>query len=1140
MKSIANSNKTLTVYKASAGSGKTFTLTVEFISILVKYPEDYNKMLAVTFTNKATSEMKLRILSQLYGIGHGLASSKNYLEKVKANTALTEATIRNNALYVLEKLTHEYHNFRVQTIDAFFQAVLRNLGKELGLTANLRVDLNTAQVEAKAVDELIDNLKENDPVLKWIDDYISSNIEEDKNWNVVKDIKEFGKKIFDELYKTHEKQLDSFFKDNNLSAYFIKTLRSERDAYEKNIKEKAEKIVQLIAESGFPTSYFAAYPYKYIVKLSKGQIESGDVYNPIQQIIDGKKQWNSSKCSKKADKDSLNSFVESIALNKIVYDMEAYRIAGWKRYNTCKVVLLHFSKLRLLHKIAKQVEEDNVENHRFMLSNTQSLLKNLMKDNDIPFVFERIGAMLKYIMIDEFQDTSRVQWDNFKKLLLNCMAEAGSHNLLVGDVKQSIYRWRQGDWELLNNIEESIKPSQGSYVDTSSIEVKTLATNYRSEKNIISFNNAFFSKAINVYAQTEDSITDDNSKKTTSSNSKHLSTLQIDKLKLAYSDVEQQSAKSEERGFVHASLYGKDADNNAKILSDMADNIKRLLDMGYAQKSIAILVRSKREIADIVTTINSTPWGRDITIVSEEAFRLDASLAVNILVEALRLMVQPYDNLTRAKLVRAYYKVINNDEDFAKARTHILVSDVVDIPYDENYYEKKADFIAKHLNGFLPEEYVLERDKLLRLSMVDLVDRLYHLFQLHNLPTENAYISTFYDTLNDYLSNNTSDIDDFIKEWDDNLCGVNIQTEDVDGIRILTIHKSKGLEFDNVVIPFCDWELEKWTTIFWVDGKEKEAPFSELPIIPVSFKKDLENSAFASDYKEEHFQNVIDNLNLLYVAFTRAGKNLFISGKNINDSNRRSYMLWHCLEVLGKELKNAEYVEEDKQEQQGGDEPITFSFGTLIPAAEYDKTESQEKTMLNPFTIVPQAKELDIETFNSAVSFRQSNKSDAFIHGQEVSKRQRYMQVGSVLHNIFSSIKTFADIEPHLQALEAEGIIYNDDVSSKELRQQITSAINNEQVKEWFSQEWKVYNECAILQYDKTTDSCFEQRPDRVIMKEGKVVVIDYKFGSPRGEYHEQVQRYMQLLKKMGYCNISGYLWYVMRGEVVEVVSKEN
>ena len=250
----------------------------------------------------------------------------------------------------------------------------------------------------------------------------------------------------------------------------------------------------------------------------------------------------------------------------------------------------------------------------------------------------------------------------------------------------------------------------------------------------------------------------------------------------------------------------------------------------------------------------------------------------------------------------------------------------------------------------------------------------------------------------------------------------------------------------------------------WVDGKEKEAPFSELPIIPVSFKKDLENSAFASDYKEEHFQNVIDNLNLLYVAFTRAGKNLFISGKNINDSNRRSYLLWHCLEVLGKELKNAEYVEEDKQEQQGGDEPITFSFGTLIPAAEYDKTESQEKTMLNPFTIVPQAKELDIETFNSAVSFRQSNKSDAFIHGQEVSKRQRYMQVGSVLHNIFSSIKTFADIEPHLQALEAEGIIYNDDVSSKELRQQITSAINNEQVKEWFSQEWKVYNECAILQ----------------------------------------------------------------------------
>lgn len=1129
---MANNDKALTVYRASAGSGKTFTLTVEYISILVKNPEDYNKMLAVTFTNKATQEMKLRILSQLYGIGNGLPSSDNYLLQVKAKTGLTETSIRNNALYILEKLTHEYQNFRVQTIDAFFQTVLRNLGKELGLTANLRVDLNTQQVEAKAVDQLIDSLRENDPMLKWIDEYISSNIEEDRSWNVVKEIKEFGKTIFDELYKTHEKQLDKIFKDEKFVTDFIKRLRFVCIDYEKSIKEKAKNIVEKIATSAIPINYFASYAYNQVVKLSNGKIENGDPHIHTQRIIKGEKQWASSKCSKKADKEMLNSFVDGVGLTEMVANLEASRIEGWKMYCTSKLVLLHLSKLRLLHKIAKQVEDDNLENHRFMLSNTQSLLKNLMKGNDIPFVFERIGAMLKYIMIDEFQDTSRVQWDNFKKLLLNCMAEIGSHNLLVGDVKQSIYRWRQGDWELLNNIEESIKPADGSYVDTSSIELKTLATNYRSEANIIQFNNAFFLQAMNVYEYPEDYFTPSKDKKIDK-----LEHSQKEKLKLAYTDVAQKSPKADERGFVKATFYKKDAVYAHDILAELADNIKQLLDIGYSQKSIAILVRNKKEIADIVTTINGTEWGKHIAIVSEEAFRLDASLAVNILVEALRLLAQPSDNLTRAKLVRAYYQVVNPEYDFAKERSTKLVSDVVDIAHDEHYYEQKEEFIRKHLNVSLPSEYVMDREKLLRLSLIDLVDKLYSLFQLKNLSVENAYISTFYDVLNDYLRDNPADIDDFVKEWDDNLCGVNIQTDDVDGIRILTIHKSKGLEFDNVLIPFCDWELEKKNTIFWVDGKNKVEPFSQLPIIPVSFKKDLENSFFSADYSEEHFQNIIDNLNLLYVAFTRAGKNLFLSGKNIADSNRRSNLLWHCLKALGTTLPNAKYSEstKEKDDETKSDEPICFEFGTLLSAHEYEPNKKKEEEFTNPFTVIPQPKDIRIETFNAAVSFRQSNKSDAFVQGEEITDRQKYMQVGSVLHNIFSSIKTLADIEPHLQALEAEGVIYNDDISSAQLRQQITAALNNEQVKSWFAGEWEVYNECTILQYDKATDRYYEQRPDRVITKGDEMVVIDYKFGNHRNEYYEQVRRYIQLLQQMGYQKVTGFLWYVMRGEILSV-----
>ena len=1091
--------KALTVYKASAGSGKTFTLASEYITLVVKNPQDYKKILAVTFTNKATQEMKTRILSQLYGIAHKLPDSQAYYEQVSQKTGFPEQTIRENAAEALSLLTHHYNEFRVQTIDAFFQSVLRNLARELNLTANLRIDLNDEQVEAQAVDELINSLEEGEEVLSWIRDYIDKNIEDDKGWNVIGQIKDFGKNIFKDFYKEHKAELDNRFREESFFDDFITDLRKMRAHTLKNLNDQAKQMLQKIREANvddpslFNNKSRGIYPY--IVKLAKGTPSDNDAPNYVNTCIENATKWPAGSCS--ADKKATIIELASASLCNDLKLLEKYRIEGWKEYQSCNLVLKHLSQLRLLHAISETVDEINKDTNRFMLSNTQSLLSTLMKDSDTPFVFEKMGAYLKHIMIDEFQDTSTIQWNNFRKLLDNCMAQIESHNLIVGDVKQSIYRWRQGDWKLLNNIEHNFSKEQ--------IKIEPLDTNYRSEENIIRFNNAFFTQAV---VQTVKELESDKIKGAS-------------QLIEAYKEIEQKPRKDNGKGYVRIKLFRYDkaisAEYKENILNELIDNVRQLLEHGYKQKDIAILARSKTVIPDIVDKFQSE-FGTDVSLVSDEAFQLDASLAVNVIIAALRLLTHPDDKLTESKLVKLYQQqVMQTDKD-----NNALFVDGGNV----------------ELKSFLPSGYVDKFESLLRLSLVDLVDEIFSLFNLGSLEGQSAYVCTFYDTLNEYLRDHPADIDDFIEEWEDTLSSNTIQSDEVDGIRLITIHKSKGLEYDNVLIPFCDWELEKTNgNTIWCPGDNKEKPYGELPLIPIDFSKKMLGTVFEDDYKEEHLQNIVDNMNLLYVAFTRAGKNLFITGKkaskstftnlqNGNTATDRSQIIQLVIDNLAKELSGATL------DDAGDKEPICFEFGTLTDCEERVK---QEKLTENPFELNPKTHKLKIETFPHPVSFRQSNKSHDFINSEDIdpSDANRYIKVGNILHQLFSTILTEADIEPRLKELEQEGVIYNDEVTSRELQNKIANALKNDKVKDWFSPRWRLFNECTILDYDKESGDIYEHRPDRVMTDGKEIIVVDFKFGKPREEYHEQVQRYMSLLMRMGYEKVSGYIWYVVRNEIV-------
>lgn len=1081
----------LTVYKASAGSGKTFTLASEYITLVVKNPQDYRSILAVTFTNKATQEMKTRILSQLYGIAHSLPDSEAYYEQVRMKTGFSEQTIRENAAKALSLLTHHYNDFRVQTIDAFFQSVLRNLARELNLTANLRVDLNDEQVEAQAVDELINSLEEGEEVLNWIRDYIDKNIEDDKGWNVISQIKDFGKNIFKDFYKDHKTELDNRFSNKSFFNGFITDLRKRRTRILNRLNEHAKQMYQKIRDANLDNPNLFNGKTKgllpHIIKLTKGTPSNDATPQYVQSCIDSAEKWPASKCP--AEEKAAIIELASASLCSDLKILNEYRINDWREYQSCNLTLKHLSQLRLLHAISEAVDEINKDTNRFMLSNTQSLLCTLMKDSDTPFVFEKMGAYLKHIMIDEFQDTSTIQWNNFRKLLDNCMAQVDSHNLIVGDVKQSIYRWRQGDWKLLNNIEHEFTKEQ--------IKIEPLDTNYRSEENIIRFNNTFFKQAV---LQTVNELESEEIQGAT-------------ELVEAYKEIEQKPRKDNGKGCVRIKLFRYDSKNASdykqKILNELIENIRQLLDQGYKQKDIAILARSKTVIPDIVDSFQNID--KDVSLVSDEAFRLDASLAVNVIIEALRLLTHPHDKLTESKLVKLYQQqVIKTGKD------------INDLFVGENSTELKS---------FLPSGYIDKFESLSRLSLIDLVDEIYSLFSLDSLEGQSAYVCTFYDTLNEYLRDHPADIDDFIEEWEDTLSSNTIQSDEVDGIRLITIHKSKGLEYDNVLIPFCDWELEKTNGItIWCSGDDKEKPYGELPLIPVDYSSKMLGTVFEDDYKEEHLQNTVDNMNLLYVAFTRAGKNLFITGKKYKErtsgKSERSHIIQYIIEELAKELPGA--IIDDA----GENGPISFELGTLSTCEE--RVEKGKATE-NPFELSPKTHKLKIETFPHPVSFRQSNKSHDFIKGEDIdpSDARRYIKVGNVLHQLFSTILTEADIEPRLKELEQAGIIYNDDITSRELQDKISCALSNEKVKNWFSPRWKLFNECTILDYDKETGDVYEHRPDRVMTDGKEMIVVDFKFGKPRDEYHEQVQRYMRLLMRMGYKQVSGYIWYVLRNEIV-------
>ncbi len=1070
-------DKTLYIYRASAGSGKTFTLAVEYIKLLIANPKAYRHTLAVTFTNKATGEMKERILGSLHGVGNALDESHDYFLKISAAfPSMSEQELRARAREALHLILHDYGHFRIETIDAFFQSILRGLAKELELSGDLEILIeDDGQLLSSTVDQLIKRLTPTSQETAWLVEYVEEYLQSDKGWNVRHAIKKFSENILKEEYQQKGDKLRQQICENNgaLLTNYRNTLVAIEQEITGKIKSIAKQFFDIANTHGFTADDFA-YKDKgvwgFFTKLQQG--------NPIElgnRMSDYKN--NPEKISKKLAPEQCQKIAALIAQSETIYNNDILR------FSSVKESLTRFHQLRLLNSIADTLREENNRENRFLLAQTTYLLSRMI-DNDTSFIFEKIGTEINHIFIDEFQDTSRLQWVCFKVLLEEVMSRGG-FNLIVGDVKQAIYRWRNSDWNILNNMDSEFKNiATGDYLTEKMQESHT--TNYRSMHNIVRFNNALFKEAAKIVA---------------TGYSDQLGS-RIDDLTRAYSDVEQQlSPHKPNCGYAELRLVegGKKEEEFVEAVNkELVETLRTLIEeKGVRPGDITILVRKRDVIEPIVKAFNNAfPM---YSIVSDSAYELSSSMALRTLLAAMRNVLTPHDRINSIELVTLYNKIV---------KRRIIDNDTL-------------FGLAGEYDTLLPATFVEQRRELSERPIYELIEQLLVLFELGTIEGEEAYIYSFLDHTSKYLQTNSSNLSDFIEAWDEKLSQKSIPSGEGNSVRIVTIHKSKGLEFHTVIIPHANWAmLKSQGDILWCHPEEE--PFDGLDLLPISYKQSLLQTIYANDYNNETLFRLVDNLNMLYVALTRAKANLIVFS-NANAAKDYTGSLLASL-IEGKWLDGTTYNSEKK----------LLTYGAIVGSKSKDTATEKEKDKKqeNPFTQTSTPIEQPFVSYKNRLTSRQSNNLARFLATTPDSLEDtEYMDKGELLHEIMSHLITGKELDKELTKKQLEGIIATD-TYRESIKKLLERALSHPTASQWFDGSHTVINECSILYREGTQKVC---RPDRVMIRGDQAIVVDFKFGKALPAHITQVQMYMSNLALMGYRNVKGYLWYVYKNSIVPV-----
>ncbi len=1038
----------LTIYRSSAGSGKTYTLAKEYLRLALRSKDYYQKILAVTFTNRAAEEMKERVLEFLIAIAKG---KHELIPVFQEDLGKSQEQIIKAANDALTHLLHHYGYFNITTIDTFFHRVIRSFSREIGLQGSFGIELDVDKVAEFITSNVYEGVESNKQLREWLVEFSMEGLAGGEGYETKGQVSKLARQLFQEEFK---KLPQGQFSDEQVKEK-IKHLKGDliksKKQFEKHLTGIAEQYDNAMQTAGLSLddlNYKASGPGGFFPKLRRKEFDSLLTKRVEAARLDAG-AWTS-KSSKL--RDQIMHLAESTLIPLMNQAIE-YIDQNKRDYYTANAVLKHLYTLGLMTDLAQKLQDYKREEEVIMISDLPDFLSQIIDDTCSPFIYEKVGTWYSHFLIDEFQDTSQFQWNNFKPLLEESLAN-GHDNVIVGDAKQSIYGWRGGDPTLLLESVEQDVPQ--TVVDP------TKSTNYRSARNIVEFNNRIFSKLPEIMvSEMGDAISEQDGQM----------------IRKTYEGVEQEVfIKNQElEGLVHLEFL--EAEKNEwkqRSMEKTIETMESLLQQGHLLNDMAILVRTNKEATDIVNHVLDyrRMHKTKIEVISAEGMLLENSAVVQLMLAAFNHLINPNDVSIKADLTYRYQKTIKH-KDFSDHK----------------------DFSNLSTSG-LPGSFTKFKQHLLHLPILELVEVLIRTFELNTLQSEFVYLQAFQDAVLEYTKNNRSDLRLFLEWWEDNGKKRSVQlTGALDAVEVITSHKSKGLQYPIVFVPFCTFDMNSRSKPVWY-----ESPYKEGENLPVDYKSELENTQFVESYQKEFAKWHLESLNVLYVAFTRAENALYVHcdpppSKKDKMFSTASKLLWSFFE---------------HQEIAGWNAGSnTFTIGS-IPLIH--RTSEDEMVNLRDYTS---------NKWSSKLKVRKTGKA---YYDDEVEKSRNE---GILLHQILSEIIHHEDTSNVLDRYERGMQITNED--RKRYESIINNLWNDEQVKGWFSGKGEVKTEVVVLPKDGEV-----KRMDRVILEGNKAIVVDFKSGMPKSADNRQLMEYTQLLKEMGY-ETEGYLLYLMNAEVKSI-----
>ncbi len=1098
--------KPLRLIRASAGSGKTFALTGHYLVLLFSGVGKYREILAVTFTNKATAEMKERILGSLEELAISGYEHSKFSSVLQENYPdISDPEIRLRASEIYSSILHDYNRFSVSTIDGFVQQLIRSFAFELNLDSGYKLEMNQEKVKNELIKALNLHL-ENDPdLLEWVTSLAIDRISDGKDWDYQRTLKDLANEIFKERYYPFQEAMlamgDEQGKEFNSLREIVNAGIQE---FKNTVLAKTETIKKIFDASGILPDELNQKSRHPLLKLGKILNEDFTPIAALSKLADDFDQWPHASLS---DTSSVRNLYDD--LNPEIKTLIDLFSAGSEQYETYLAISKNSSYLRLMQGMADLLKNYRSENRALLISDAQQLLRGITgSEVDNPsFIWEKTGNKYKHFLFDEFQDTSTFQWMNFLPLIKNAIAESTgeqSEHLVVGDVKQSIYRWRNGDWRILHN-------QVRNDLLTDNVGEEDLGFNRRSSENIIRFNNFLYSKLPGHLQTLLNGVF-------TEAAGVHLHDVWefenshlIEKAYLGSSQSVTENTvpggKIEIKFFLKDEEQGDD-ENDSNAAAYAVERLVMLLESGISMKDIGILVRKNSEAEEILECIFrednqeklSKAAGKIFQVVSGEALKIVNNPAVQLLLSTFRMLsaAEHETGIFKAESARLWHQIRHPHNE------------QLDVKSDE-WIELAMKDISD-LSHILPERLCTEFKSFRQLPVNELTEKLINIYELgiNDSSVHIPFLLAFRDQTAIFSSAGDQGSGAFLDWWDTEGSSKALpSSQNQDAVQVMTVHKSKGLEFRAVIIPFVNWKLNTSSgyikKLLWVDAGR--AGFERFSSFPVDYNKALASTVFAENYFEEMLLNYMDVINTLYVATTRAKDYLCIICPKTPLKKPATGSVNDIQLILSDLISSAE-----ENDPRFINEENRLVFGEIPDHPQRIPVAENKPLVITNYQI----NEKLTERFK-----RNSRSQDVWFNA-----RQRK---GVVLHELLETITSLDNLDKLMDEKVQMGLIRL--AEKDEIRNAVKDVLMQEQIRTWFTTA-----KAVISEKDMILDSGMVKRPDKLFVFDDHAVLLDFKFGAEQSKYRGDIELYRDSLMKMGeFKEVHAYLWYAQERKLQKV-----